>query len=480
MAYTNEGFAPESVTVAAGDVVRFINVSDWDFWPASNIHPTHDILPEFDSLQPIPPQGSWSHQFDKLGRWYYHDHLAPEKGGLVAVEVGEAQPQQAETVEEGESEPSTTGVAAPTGDVSSAPASTSPLEDLDPLVLEMPDREFEAIPQELLSDVSAIFSDDAELEAFIERYGLSGALQTLKQIELDSGADCHNRAHEAGRIGYEMFGSAAFALATHECQSGGLHGATEALFADRGTARLAEDIAVLCHGAPNSFVRHQCLHGIGHGLMAWTNYDLPIALSLCDEASPGSDRSSCYSGIFMENVVGGLSGAMGHYTEWVRPDDPVFPCDVVETRYQPDCYFYQTSHMAVVLNWDMAEIAALCDQAPLASQPSCYSSFGRDVATLASDDPATAISLCQHAEDPIANTYCIQGAVQNGFWEPPGAQRAAQFCALLDSDPQAHQASIDGCYITITQRAQNVLVTPDALQAFCNLLPQPRQPTCQL
>jgi hypothetical protein len=129
--------------------------------------------------------------------------------------------------------------------------------------------------------------------------------------------DCHQRAHDLGRLSYEKFGAMAFSLSGHECHSGGYHGATEAFFRDQGTSRMAENVALICSNELNSFFRHQCVHGIGHGLMAWTSYELNDALEICKELSEGVDQRSCYSGIFMENVVCGLSGSMGHVPEYL-------------------------------------------------------------------------------------------------------------------------------------------------------------------
>lgn len=451
--YTARGFSPEQLVIAPGDTVSFVNNSADYFWPASNIHPTHEILPEFDPKTPLAPGATWAHRFDKLGQWYYHNHLSPDEGGLVSV-VAPPAPQA--------------GVTQPAQSASQ-----------EPLVFEMPDREFAPLPRDAASSHADIVTDDRRLEAFIEQFGPGGALQVLKQIELESGSNCHDRAHEAGRISYEMFGPAAFALATHDCQSGGQHGAIEAMFAERGTANLSSDIAALCDSTANAFFRHQCVHGVGHGLMAWTNYDLPTALGLCDNAQ-NQDRDSCYSGIYMENVVGGLSGAMGHVTEYLREGDPIYPCDIVEPQYQPACYFYQTTRMATVLNWDMAAVAALCDQAPANSRSLCFRSYGRDAANLAADDPAETIGHCRHAAYVIDNADCIWEAVQNGFWEPVGADRAVAFCALLDADPTAHPESRDACYGSIVLQADFVLASHRERQAFCEKLPAPRRPQCTL
>ena len=459
--YTNEGFSPPTLDVAAGDSVRFVNSSDWDFWPASNIHPTHEVLPGFDPLGPVGVGEAWAHTFDKVGVWYFHDHLNPIQGGKIVVVAALAEPSS------------------PPDDESAA--QPPPAEaDLGPLVLEMPDREFAVAPDDAASRHSDIYIDDRKLESFVEQYGPAAALGVLKQIEIDTNGYCHDRAHEVGRMAYEVFGPAAFVLSTHDCRSGGQHGAIEALFAERGTTRLAEDIRTLCTTASNSFTRHQCLHGIGHGLMAWTNYALLEALDLCDLAPTRQGQGSCYGGVYMENVVGGLSGDMGHFTEYLRYDDPVFPCDIVAARHQPDCYLFQTSHMMAVLSWDIPAVADLCAEAPISSQILCFSSIGRDVNTHANLDPAESIRHCKHTAAFGESPYeaCIGGAVQNGFWEVYGGQRSADFCALVDADADSSQRVSDTCYRTIINRARDLFPTPSDLSAWCSLLPASRQASC--
>ena len=77
---------PRIVTIERGATVTWVNgkQSD-DAWPASNVHPTHELLPGFDARRGLPPGERWSYTFDRKGRWTYHDHLAPETTGVVVV-----------------------------------------------------------------------------------------------------------------------------------------------------------------------------------------------------------------------------------------------------------------------------------------------------------------------------------------------------------------------------------------------------------
>jgi plastocyanin len=82
---TDTGFVPATVSVSAGTTVRFVNDGQAQHWPASAVHPTHDILPEFDSKRGVATGETYSHTFTKAGSWNFHDHLNPSFTGTVTV-----------------------------------------------------------------------------------------------------------------------------------------------------------------------------------------------------------------------------------------------------------------------------------------------------------------------------------------------------------------------------------------------------------
>lgn len=82
-----DGFKPQDLTIIQGDIVVFKNGLDKPFWPASNLHPSHTIYPEFDALEPVPPGGEWSFQFLRTGIWNYHDHIRAYYRGTITVEA---------------------------------------------------------------------------------------------------------------------------------------------------------------------------------------------------------------------------------------------------------------------------------------------------------------------------------------------------------------------------------------------------------
>lgn len=83
--FTDNGFEPATLTVSSGDTVKFENDSSDDFWPASNVHPTHLLYPGFDAKKPVLPGDSYSFTFEKKGKWGYHNHLTPDVQGTIVV-----------------------------------------------------------------------------------------------------------------------------------------------------------------------------------------------------------------------------------------------------------------------------------------------------------------------------------------------------------------------------------------------------------
>lgn len=82
----DSGYEPSKITVPAGTEVVFINRGTKNHWPASNIHPTHQIYPEFDPKKAVAPGESWSFIFGKPGIWRLHDHLYPNITGAITVQ----------------------------------------------------------------------------------------------------------------------------------------------------------------------------------------------------------------------------------------------------------------------------------------------------------------------------------------------------------------------------------------------------------
>ncbi|QQG38663.1 MAG: cupredoxin domain-containing protein [Candidatus Woesearchaeota archaeon] len=91
---SDSGFSSSSLTVNKGDTVKFVAKGSGSYWPASAIHPTHDVYPEaggcigskFDACKGLTDGEEFSFTFNEAGEWKYHDHLNPSKFGTITVQ----------------------------------------------------------------------------------------------------------------------------------------------------------------------------------------------------------------------------------------------------------------------------------------------------------------------------------------------------------------------------------------------------------
>ncbi len=509
----DSGFSPERLVIHSGETVIFTNEGAAGHWPASNIHPTHRLYPGsgieqcgtrtqkqiFDSCRALEPGEQYAFQFFEEGEWRYHDHVKPALKGTVVVEEHDA------PVVTSTPRPAAAGEAADLTETrSNVERDARTLHDLLAAIIEALQRVLASLasvfsnraeqpisPEEepraagasvpeggdapfaydetIAHDSTAVFHDTNALYSYMKKFGIEATMVQLVSLGGQFG-DCHNSAHEAGRIAYHLFDAQAFDACTADCHSGCYHGASEKYFEAHGMRDLARDLSLICPGTLNPFFSHQCIHGIGHGLTAWSDYDIFEALRNCDKLP--YREASCHSGVFMENIVGGLAAGFGHYTKYLS-DDPHFPCNAVPEQYVDACYFYQTSRMAQLFSGDFRKVAAACSEAPERARRPCFESMGRDISARTRGNPSLSIVECAHAPEGFLREGCLVGAVQDYFWTPSGAESALAFCRALEvsSEKQA-------CYGTIFTRARDVLASEAAQGDFCAQVESAYQPSC--
>ncbi|CAN5178610.1 hypothetical protein BH09ACT13_BH09ACT13_16350 [soil metagenome] len=139
------------------------------------------------------------------------------------------------------------------------------------------------------------------------------AALTLFDEQYGDGSDprCHRVAHAIGSAALSRYRdnvARTFSEGSASCWSGYYHGVLErALLSVRGYE--PEKLAAVSRGLCDddrvrsvSWLAYQCLHGLGHGLMITTGYDLPLALEVCNRLSDDWDQESCKGGTFRENI----------------------------------------------------------------------------------------------------------------------------------------------------------------------------------
>ena len=81
------GFSPSSVTINAGDQIRWTNNSSGTTDPSSDPHPTHTDYPDLNG-SPIPKnQSRTTVSLTSVGTWGYHDHLDETAVGTITIQA---------------------------------------------------------------------------------------------------------------------------------------------------------------------------------------------------------------------------------------------------------------------------------------------------------------------------------------------------------------------------------------------------------
>jgi len=81
----DDGFASTTIVARKGDSIVWANEGTKPHWPASAVHPTHEVYPELDPREAIAPGQSWTFIAGKVGQWRIHDHLNPSKTATIII-----------------------------------------------------------------------------------------------------------------------------------------------------------------------------------------------------------------------------------------------------------------------------------------------------------------------------------------------------------------------------------------------------------
>jgi hypothetical protein len=244
---------------------------------------------------------------------------------------------------------------------------------------------------------------------------------------------CHRIAHVMGAAAltrYKGDVSRAFAEGTSTCWSGYYHGILERSLAG---AQTKEDFAAVsrrvCRGKvvhSSQFLYYQCVHGLGHGVMIQSGYNLPFSLSICERLQTTWDQTSCDGGVFMENVNGATTTIYGFKSPWLKDKDLIFPCDAVKERHKLYCYLMVTSRILQANGYDWAATAKICAGVERDWRATCFQSYGRDASGDSRGDPNRIVALCGETDSFMAE--CVYGASRDLTAQDTGGKRAATMC----------------------------------------------------
>ncbi|MDB5160866.1 MAG: exported protein of unknown function, partial [Candidatus Saccharibacteria bacterium] len=219
------------------------------------------------------------------------------------------------------------------------------------------------------SDLTAKFGPTVALDAL--------AIYQQKYPSRMTG-DSHEWAHVVGRQTAVTFGISgqSFLKCPTMFNYGCMHGFfEEALGHAKSTKDAVDQICgkLETNQSYSEKFKFYCYHGVGHGIMQSTNYDLGAALTICDSISTPMGQDGCWQGVFMENIN---AEARGEAQAGVfSTTDPLAPCDKVADKYQHECYINHAAHLVQTFN-SVSLASSACLKASSAQVTACLESIG--------------------------------------------------------------------------------------------------------
>lgn len=318
------------------------------------------------------------------------------------------------------------------------PASTPPLAALKECLAKPLPANNECL--ELLFRAALEQHSPAEMLRLVERYEDEDAGLRLA---------CHPVVHALGREIFRVKGNIhdSFQACDQTCHSGCYHGAVERFLRGDGAAaarhvtesEILQRAPAACDAKAPRRIYFQCLHGLGHALMYFTENRLDLSLQGCDALADGWSRNSCYGGVFMESV------AASNPDNKQASGDYHYPCNAVAEKFRAACYLMQTTRMQE-MGLSTGGLFIECRKAG-PYEADCAQSIGRDLSNAArAGESRPTAEKCGLGEGE-ARRACIRGAVYALIDNTWNMTYAAPFCAALDGADAAYCEQAGGDYL---------------------------------
>lgn len=360
--------------------------------------------------------------------------------------------------------------------------------------------------------LSARFTDLAKEKGAVYAY------EVLRRAELPPNTDLHLLGHSVGDELYKQKGVAGISDCTQDFRNACSHTIVIGALQEFGEAAFPK-IREACKLAPGGKGAYtMCFHGLGHGVLAYFQYELIPTINLCKklgtEKYNNREYIECVGGAIMEIISGG-----GHdHDAWLKarakyfkPDDALYPCDALfmPPIARPNCYTYLTPHLFEAVGADMGhptpqnfeDAFRFCDAVPISdkeNRASCFGGFGKEFTVLAQDRDVRKIedmtserlqkvadwcSLANKLSRPrLDNGDDVQGildcdinAVQSLFWGGENKPDAAlRFCAVL---PEGKRR--ENCYSELTGAVSFYIDDKPYRANICDKYPEQYKESCR-
>lgn len=258
------------------------------------------------------------------------------------------------------------------------------------------------------------------------------ALQILMDKYPSVSRSCHGLVHEIGHETYAEHNDFAAAMAYRDdiCGSGFLHGVIESHFAK--VDNVFQEMDTICHVYTTLNEKAKCYHGVGHGIMFYTENDLPGSVIYCDRYSEKEARVRCAEGVFMENFN---TEQKDHVSQYLDEQNPASICETQPSLYKGTCYYYAPLHYLSLHIDGYTEALTWCATLEKEYQAICASGVGSRAIKQHITNPRFVEKVCKSGTK-AQFTSCLDGMVSYYLVHVDSLNKAKDMCFTLGQSSQ--------------------------------------------
>lgn len=366
----------------------------------------------------------------------------------------------------------------------------------------------------VLSEFASIEQTYANIASFFvdlaKERGGEYAFEAMKRADFPPDViDLHLMGHLVGDELYYQEGFDGMRVCTEDFRNACSHAIVIRAFLEHGLGVL-DKVYSACSNAPGGKGAYtMCFHGLGHGVLAHTEYEFFDAVDICSRLGTSEynyrEYPECVGGIVME-MVDGVHDP-GTWLEksqaFFKKEEPLFPCSSEEL---PDtargiCYTYLTPYLFKVagvnfgtLNESREELKIgfdFCNDIPrgdIGSRGACFGGFGKEfvgfvrhrdirlksLADMSEEQMQQIFDWCMLTDDVDGRFSCIEHALASLYWGGENPRDIAiRFCNLLGSNDYQNF-----CFRGLIGMVSYYMSDMGYKRAFCDDVPEAFQEQC--
>lgn len=288
-----------------------------------------------------------------------------------------------------------------------------------------------------------------------------------------SSRDCHDEMHyivnEEYRNGLGILDI--WKDCSTACFGACYHGGLEGLLAQKNLAGESDEVVQttlldVCDSIKDKFstLYYQCFHGLGHAFMLVSEGDLPKSLRQCDSLD-GEWQGQCYGGVFMENLPN--STTFTHVPRFIKKDDPLYPCNAIDKKYQAACYGFQTSYFSYLAGQNVQKLIKLCNQVPREYRNDCFRQIGLINIDVLADKQTKAQLACNMIPIGIERQSCIEGLIVGFSDRFPGNITQMKRHGIFEFCLSVEDVYKEACFTQIGRTFRQFVKSPSELEKEC-------------